>query len=118
MNYNWRLLEQVDDKIVDELSRQLKVKPIIAKLLVQRGFGTVEKANSFFFSSLQDQHDPFLMDGMATAVGRVLAALERYEKILVYGDYDVDGTTGAALLYMFFRKLGANVEFYLSLIHI
>ncbi len=113
MNYNWRLLEQVDGKVVDELSRQLKVKPIIAKLLVQRGFGSLEKANSFFFSSLQDQHDPFLMDGMMTAVERVFAALERYEKILVYGDYDVDGTTGAALLYMFFRKLGANVEFYI-----
>jgi single-stranded-DNA-specific exonuclease len=80
---------------------------------VQRGFDSAEKANSFFFSSLKDQHDPFLMNGMSKAVERVLTALERYEKILVYGDYDVDGTTGAALLYMFFRKLGANVEFYI-----
>ena len=89
------------------------MKPIIARLLVQRGFDTLEKANSFFHSSLDDQHDPFLMDGMNKAVGRVFTALERNEKSMVYGDYDVDGTTGAALLYMFFRKLGADVEFYI-----
>ncbi len=113
MKYNWKLTDQSDSKVVEELSRQLKVKPIIARLLTQRGFDTIEKANSFFLSSLEDQHDPFLMDGMTRAVDRVFEALERYEKILVYGDYDVDGTTGAALLYMFFRKLGANVEFYI-----
>lgn len=113
MRYNWKLLGQSDDILVQELARQLGVKPILARLLVQRGFDSVGKAKSFFFSSLDDQHDPFLMNGMAKAVERVFTALERYEKILVYGDYDVDGTTGAALLYMFFRKLGANVEFYI-----
>ncbi len=113
MKYNWKLLGESDDNLVQGLARQLGVKPILARLLVQRGFDSAEKANSFFFSSLKDQHDPFLMNGMSKAVERVLTALERYEKILVYGDYDVDGTTGAALLYMFFRKLGANVEFYI-----
>ncbi len=113
MKYDWKLLGQSDDIMVQELARQLGVKPILARLLVQRGFDSVERAKSFFFSSLKDQHDPFLMNGMSKAVERVLTALERYEKILVYGDYDVDGTTGAALLYMFFRKLGANVEFYI-----
>ncbi len=113
MKYNWRLSGQVDEGIVDELTRRLKVKPVIARLLAQRGLDSPERANSFFYSSMKDQHDPFLMDGMSKAVDRVFAALERYEKIMVYGDYDVDGTTGAALLYMFFRNLGANVEFYI-----
>ncbi len=113
MKYSWRLTEQADARTVDELSQQLKVKPIIARLLAQRGLDSAEKAKMFFHSSLEDQHDPFLMNGMTRAVDRAFEALERYEKILVYGDYDVDGTTGAALLYMFFRKLGANVEFYI-----
>ncbi len=113
MKYSWRISDPSDDEVVNELARQLNVKPIIARLLTQRGFDTAEKARSFFMSNLNDQHDPFLMNGMSTAVERVLVALERYEKILIYGDYDVDGTTGAALLYMFFRKLGANAEFYI-----
>lgn len=113
MNYNWKLSEEIDKTIVDELARQLNIKPIIAQLLAQRGFDSPEKAKSFFYSSLGDQHDPFLMDGMETAVKRVSKALERNEKILIYGDYDVDGTTGAALLYMFFSKLGADVDYYI-----
>ncbi|MFZ1083297.1 MAG: single-stranded-DNA-specific exonuclease RecJ [Candidatus Kryptoniota bacterium] len=113
MNYKWKLSDQGDDKIISSLAGQLKVAPIIARLLVQRGFDSPDKANSFFRSSLDDQHDPFLMDGMEKAVDRVFKALERNEKIMVYGDYDVDGTTGAALLYMFFRKLEADVEFYI-----
>ncbi len=113
MNYRWKLSEQADDEIVAELAERLNVKPIIARLLAQRGFDSFEKADSFFHSSLDLQHDPFLMDGMSKAVDRVFAALERDEKIMVYGDYDVDGTTGAALLYMFFRKLEADVDFYI-----
>lgn len=113
MNYKWKLSDQIDSKIVLELSGQFNVKPIIAHLLVERGIDSLEKARAFFYSSLQDQHDPFLMDGMEKAVVRVLMALERNEKMLVYGDYDVDGTTGAALLYMFFRELGADVEYYI-----
>jgi len=113
MDYKWKLSDQADDKIISALAGQLKVNPIIARLLVQRGFDSVEKANELFYSSLEDQHDPFLMDGMSIAVDRVLTALERNEKIMVYGDYDVDGTTGAALLYMFFRDMGADTEFYI-----
>ncbi len=113
MKYRWKLLDQIDTKMVLELSNQFKVKPIVARLLVERGVDSLEKAKSFFYSSLDDQHDPFLMDGMENAVHRVLRALERNEKILIYGDYDVDGTTGAALLYMFFRELGADVEYYI-----
>jgi single-stranded-DNA-specific exonuclease len=113
MIHRWELSEQGDAQLVDDVAGQLKVKRVLAQLLVQRGVDSPEKVKSFFHSSLQDQHDPFLMDGMETAVNRAFKALERNERILIYGDYDVDGTTGAALLYMFFRKLGADVDFYL-----
>ncbi|HUI31844.1 MAG TPA: single-stranded-DNA-specific exonuclease RecJ [Candidatus Acidoferrales bacterium] len=113
MIYKWKLSEQGNHELISGLAAQLKVKEVVARLLVQRGFDSPDKIKSFFYSSLQDQHDPFLMDGMDAAVKRVFKALERDEKILIYGDYDVDGTTGAALLYMFFRNLGADVEYYL-----
>lgn len=113
MNYNWKLTDLPDDRVVMQLTSQLGVLPVVARLLILRGIDSPERAKQFFYSSLEDQHDPFLMDGMEKAVGRVFVALERNEKILVYGDYDVDGTTGAALLYMFFRKLGADVEYYI-----
>ncbi len=113
MIYRWELSGQGDAGLIDNIASQLKVKRVLAQLLVQRGVDSSEKVRSFFCSTLQDQHDPFLMDGMETAVKRILKALERNEKILIYGDYDVDGTTGAALLYMFFRKLGADVDYYL-----
>ena len=113
MNYRWKLSESGSIEVVDALADQLGVKRVIAQLLLKRGLDSPDKIRTFFFSELRDQHDPFLMDGMETAVARVFKALERNEKILIYGDYDVDGTTGAALLYMFFRKLGADVEYYL-----
>ena len=113
MNYNWKLSDQCDESSVSTMAAQLKVKSVVARLLIQRGLDSPEKIRTFFYSDLADQHDPFLMDGMDTAVARVLKSLDRNEKMLIYGDYDVDGTTGAALLYMFFRKLGADVEYYL-----
>ena len=113
MKYNWKLSEQSDGKAAEDLARQLNLKTILARLLVQRGFDSPEKAKSFFFSSLNNQHDPFLMDGMSKAVDRVFAALERYEKIMVYGDYDVDGATSAAVLAKFLRQAGSE-----PLIHI
>ena len=113
MNYTWKLNNTPDEKNVLLLAGQLGIIPVVARLLVQRGLESREKANQFFYSTLEDQHDPFLMDGMESAVRRVFSALERNEKMLVYGDYDVDGTTGAALMYMFFRKLGADVEYYI-----
>jgi single-stranded-DNA-specific exonuclease len=113
MIYRWKLSDQGDANAIKEMAEKLKVKEVIARLLVQRGLDSPDKIRSFFHSDLQDQHDPFQMDGMETAVERVFKALDRNERMLIYGDYDVDGTTGAALLYMFFRKLGADVDFYL-----
>ncbi len=113
MNYNWLPTEVPDERAVIHLAGQLSVLPVVARLLVERGLDSPERAKQFFYSTLQDQHDPFLMSDMGKAVERIVMALERNERTLVYGDYDVDGTTGAALLYMFFRKLGADVEYYI-----
>lgn len=86
---------------------------MLAHLLATRGVTTFEEARAFFRPSLDDLHDPFLMHDMEKAVERVLRALATKEKVLVYGDYDVDGTNGTALLWTFLRSAGANVEYYI-----
>ena len=92
----------------------MKISPVLANLLVQRGIDTVEKVKKFFNPQLQDLHDPFLMKDMERAVKRVEEAVERGEKIMVYGDYDVDGTTAVALVYKFLRQIGhKNLMFYI-----
>jgi single-stranded-DNA-specific exonuclease len=113
MIYKWKISEISDSQRITDLAREAGIHEIIAQLLVNRGADSPEKMKKFFHPSLDDQHDPFLMSGMDIAVKRAIAALERDEKIIVYGDYDVDGTTGAALLYMFFRELGADVDYYI-----
>ena len=84
---------------VEALASALRIPPVLANLLVQRGIDTKEKAHSFFNPQLSDLHDPFLMKDMDRAVERVEAAVRNQEKIMVYGDYDVDGTTAVALVY-------------------
>ena len=87
--------------------------PVLAELLVQRGVHTFEQARSFFRPSLENLHDPFLMKDMDKAVERVHQAVSTGEKILVYGDYDVDGTTAVSLVYSFLRRLTKAVDFYI-----
>ena len=82
------------------------ISPVLANLLVQRGIDTLEKAKKFFNPQLSDLHDPFLMKDMDKAVERVERAVRNREKIMVYGDYDVDGTTAVALVYKFLRQIG------------
>ena len=94
------------------LSSELGIDPVLARLLVQRGIGSFQEARAFFRPSLDNLHDPFLMKDMDKAVDRVGAAVKSGEKILVYGDYDVDGTTAVSLVYSFLRKLTRNVDFY------
>lgn len=113
MIYKWKILKISDPQKVTALAKDAGIHEILAQLLVNRGADSLEKAGKFFHPSLNDQYDPFLMNGMDLAVERAIKALERDEKIMVYGDYDVDGTTGAALLYMFFRELGADVDYYI-----
>ena len=109
----WKLREGVDADNVRQLSSELGVDPVLAELLVQRGVCTFEQARSFFRPSLDNLHDPFLMTDMDKAVERVHKAVSSGEKILVYGDYDVDGTTAVSLVYSFLRRLTRNLDFYI-----
>lgn len=113
MKYRWIISNGSDDNTVHKLAQSINVSPTIAKILAARGVITFEQAKQFFRPSLADLHDPFLMDGMEKAVERAMAAIEKGEKIAVYGDYDVDGTNSAAMLYLYLRELGANADFYI-----
>ena len=110
---SWKLKEASDEKSVLALSDSLNISNVIAHLLIQRGITNFFEAKSFFRPSLESLHDPFLMNGMHEATQRVIKALTTNEKICVYGDYDVDGTCSAALLYLFLKELGAKVETYI-----
>ena len=109
----WKMREGADVENVRQLSSELGVDPVLAELLVQRGVRTFEQARSFFRPSLDDLHDPFLMQDMDKAVERVHQAVVSGEKILVYGDYDVDGTTAVSLVYSFLRRLTRHIDFYI-----
>ena len=97
----------------DMLSEQLDLNPVISLLLVQRGLSSVEEVNGFFKPSLSDLHDPFLMPDMDKAVRRLNRALGNKEKILIYGDYDVDGTTAVALVYKYLRPYSSTLDYYI-----
>ena len=109
----WILKETADPETVSRLASELGIDPVLAGLLVQRGIRTFQEARAFFRPELQSLHDPFLMKDMDAAVERVRRAVVSGEKILVYGDYDVDGTTAVSLVYSFLRDLTPGVEFYI-----
>ena len=109
----WKIRESADRQTVKQLSFELGVDPVLAELLVQRGVCTFHQARSFFRPDLADLHDPFLMTDMDKAVERVHQAVITGEKILVYGDYDLDGTTAVSLVYSFLRRLTRNIDFYI-----
>lgn len=98
---------------IAELSRTINVNPYLAAVLLQRGIDDTEKARQFFNPSLSDLHDPFLMKGMHRAVQRLHEAIDRGEKILIYGDYDVDGTTAVALVYLYLTSFYPHCEIYI-----
>ncbi|HEY0434490.1 MAG TPA: single-stranded-DNA-specific exonuclease RecJ, partial [Chitinophagaceae bacterium] len=100
MDKRWTILE-ADAARVDSLQESLGIHRAICQVLVQRGICTFEEAKTFFRPQLSDLHDPWLMKDMDKAVDRVVLAIERREKILVFGDYDVDGTTAVACMYQF-----------------
>lgn len=112
-NKRWNLKEAPDEKAILTLADSLNVSNILASLLIQRGITNFYEAKNYFRPSLETLHDPFLMNGMQEATQRVIHALTHNEKICVYGDYDVDGTCSAALMYLFLKDLGANVETYI-----
>ncbi len=109
----WVLKRPEDPEIVGRLSTELGIDRVLAELLVQRGITTFEAAREFFRPDLSRLHDPFLMKDMDKAVARLGKAVSEGEKILVYGDYDVDGTTAVALVYSFLSSLTPNADFYI-----
>lgn len=105
-------IQKHDRAEVAKLAETLKVSPLIAALLISRGFETEEKARNFLNPTFKDLHDPYLLKGMKTAVERILKAIENQEKILIWGDYDVDGTTGTVVLRKALEILGAKTGFH------
>ncbi|MGI6573501.1 MAG: single-stranded-DNA-specific exonuclease RecJ [Fermentimonas sp.] len=110
-NYSTLSLDQKDKK--DELAKELNLDPVLAELLLNKGIETEEEARKFLYPSLEDLHDPFLLPDMDKAIRRIEKALGNKERILVYGDYDVDGTTAVALVYKFFRRITNNIDYYI-----
>ena len=115
MNYKWNYQPPTEQEIAEaeKLSEEVGISPVLCRLLRKRGVQTAAEAKKFFRPSLLDLHDPFLMDGMEEAVKRLNKALGRKERILVYGDYDVDGTTAVALVYRFLQQFTTNIAYYI-----
>jgi len=113
MEKRWVLKKKGDNKITEHLQRALNIDIHLANLLAQRGINTFDEAKSFFRPQLTDLHDPFLMKDMDIAIQRIDTAIQKQEKILIYGDYDVDGTSAVALVYSFLKENYENVDFYI-----
>lgn len=113
MDKKWVIKEKSDPAVVKHLSAALSVPDSLANLMAQRGITTAGEASAFFKPSLDYLHDPFLMKDMNIAVDRISTAVKKNEKILVYGDYDVDGTTAVALMYSFLKEQYSNVVYYI-----
>ncbi|MDO9552718.1 single-stranded-DNA-specific exonuclease RecJ [Rhodonellum sp.] len=113
MEYNWKIRKKANEERVEALSSEINVNPTLANILVNRGVDTFQKAKDFFRPDLDKLHDPFLMKDMDKAVNRLKSAIENEEKIMVYGDYDVDGTTSVALFYGFLKQFYDQVSFYI-----
>jgi single-stranded-DNA-specific exonuclease len=113
MERRWVVKEKVDQDIVLELSRALNISTLLATLLAQRGVTNFNEAKTFFRPKLLQLHDPFLMKDMDKAIDRIETAITNHEKILVYGDYDVDGTTAVSLVYTFLKSIYKDIDFYI-----
>jgi single-stranded-DNA-specific exonuclease len=113
MEKRWVQVAKGNDETTALLAQQLNIDTTLAEILVQRGIGSFDQAKEFFRPQLTQLHDPFLMKDMDKAVARIDTALENKERILIYGDYDVDGTTSVALAYSFFSTLTTNIEYYI-----
>ena len=110
---HWQIKEKAAKPTIQLLIDELKVSPIIASLLAQREIQTFDEARAYFRPTLDSLHDPFLMKGMGIAVDRLIIAISEGEKILIYGDYDVDGSTSVAMFYYFLTQHYKNVDYYI-----
>ena len=115
MNYDWSYISPSEEelKLAGDMASELKISPVLARVLLRRGIGSVQEARKFFRPQLTDLHDPFLFQDMQKAVDRLNEALGRKERILVYGDYDVDGCTAVALVYRFLQQFYSNLDYYI-----
>ena len=113
MAFRWTASPKLNDQKVSQLAELINVPNLIAQLLLQRGIETFEQAKKFFRPQLHDLYDPFLMKDMDKAIDRLILALQKHERIMVYGDYDVDGTTSVSTVYSYFKKYTSNLEYYI-----
>ncbi len=109
----WNIKERGDEEKIEHLSEVLNIDRFLANLLVQRGVETFDQAKAFFRPSYEHLNDPFLMKDMDVAIDRLDKAIENNEKVFVYGDYDVDGTTSVAIVYSFLSSYFKNIQFYI-----
>lgn len=113
LNKKWLLKQKPNTEVVSQLQQELGVHECICTLLVQRNINSFDKAKRFFRPTKNQVHNPILMKNMRTAVQRIKTAIDQNEKILIYGDYDVDGTTAVAMVYSFFKEYHENISYYI-----
>ncbi len=113
MEKRWVQAVKGNEETTDSLAQQLNIDKSLAEILVQRGISTFQESKDFFRPQLSQLHDPFLMKDMTMAINRIDQALATGEKILIYGDYDVDGTTSVALTFSFFSQFTTHIEYYI-----
>jgi single-stranded-DNA-specific exonuclease len=109
----WKVVELTSSEKAGQLSKELGIDQILSELLIKRGIYNFETSKAFFRPNLNDLHNPFLMKDMDKAVSRIEEAIGNKESILIYGDYDVDGTTAVALVYSFFKNFSAKIGYYI-----
>ena len=113
MQKRWSLRTLPPASAINQLSAELNINPVLSTLLLQRGINNFDEARAFFRPDLGQMHNPFLMRDMDIAIARIEQALTAGERIMVYGDYDVDGTTSVALVYSFFKRIYNQLEYYI-----
>ena len=115
MTYRWNYSTLSHDQkdITNELAKEIDLHPVLVELLVNKGIESAEEADRYLHPKLEDLHDPFLLPDMDKAIRRIEKALGNKERILIYGDYDVDGTTAVSLVYKFFRGITNNIDYYI-----
>src|SRR4051812_11956665 len=112
-NRRWLYKPIPTQEKIESLGKSINVNQYLAAILIQRGIETFEDAKNFFTPSLNDLHDPFLMKDMGLAVDRIKKAIDNNEKILIYGDYDVDGTTAVSLVHSYLSSFYPSCDFYI-----
>jgi single-stranded-DNA-specific exonuclease len=109
----WNINTNSNTNAIENLKQQLNVDDVIAKLLTQRNIFNYQEAKDFFRPDLKQLHNPFLMKGMDIAIDRINTAIKNNEKVLIFGDYDVDGTTAVSVVYSFFKNHFSEIDYYI-----